>query len=69
MALEKKEISMNRNIMLNLRKISYYLMTYGVNYKYYKSFDFSKGTLKNQTINHYGALINFLNRIFFLKNL
>ena len=68
-ALEKKEISMDRNIILKLRKISYYLMTYGLNYKYYKSYDFSKGSLKNQTINHYGVLINFLNRISFLKKL
>jgi len=59
---------MSKDKIIKLSKISYYLMTHGIKYKYYKSHSFSKGTLKNQTFNHYGVLINFLFRIFFLKN-
>jgi len=66
-ALNQKKINIDKDKILKLSKISYYLMTYGIKYKYYKPYTFAKGTLKNQKINHYGVLINFLSRVFFYK--
>ena len=45
---------------INLFKISYYIMTFGIKFKYFEPLDHSKGFFKDRSINHYGPLINYM---------
>jgi hypothetical protein len=67
--LKKKIVNMTNYKILKLNKIAYYLMTFGIKYKYYKPISFSRGTFKNTSINEYSFLLNFLSRIIFSKYL
>jgi hypothetical protein len=64
---EKSEIILSKNKNLKLYKIAYYLMTFGIYFKYYKSITFSRGYLKEVRIDHYGFFSFIIN--FFYKYL
>lgn len=64
---EKSEIILSKNKNLKLYKIAYYLMTFGIYFRYYKSITFSKGYLKEARIDHYGFFSFIIN--FFYKYL
>jgi len=58
------KINLNKNKRLNLYKIAYYLMTFGINFKNYKPISFSKGYFKQVRIDHYGFFSLFINFIY-----
>ena len=58
------KINLNKNKRLNLYKIGYYLMTFGINFKNYKPISFSRGYLKQVRVDHYGFFSPFLNFIY-----
>lgn len=52
---------------INQRKcypFGYYMKEFGIRFKYYKPFDYFKGSLFNKKINHYGIFLNSINSIF-----
>lgn len=61
----KHEVKKNSEDMLF--KIAYFLMTFGTNYKFFKSSGFFRGNLVEEKINHFGPIINFLIKLKFLK--
>ena len=50
-----------------LFKIAYFLMTFGISYKFFKSSSFFRGNLVEEKINHFGPIINFLIKLKVLK--
>lgn len=56
--------SLNDNIKIKCYPYGYYMQTFGIKYKYYKPKNFYKGKLFNQSINHYGYLINSIIKFF-----
>jgi FlaA1/EpsC-like NDP-sugar epimerase len=56
---EKNEKNPIINKKLNLYKVAFYLMTFGINFKNYKPISFSKGYVKESRIDHYGVLVLF----------
>jgi ADP-heptose:LPS heptosyltransferase len=59
--------NIKKNSVVTLLKIAYFLMTFGTNYKFYKSSSFFRGNLVEEKINHFGPIINFLIKIKILK--
>jgi hypothetical protein len=66
MIYNKKNLKQRK--ILQLYKIGFFLMTYGIKYKFFKPIGFYDGSIKEKKINHYGPLINFLIKIKFFKN-
>jgi hypothetical protein len=62
---EKEKINYNNIKKLNLLKVAYYIMTFGIDYKFYKAINYSRGYFKGTRIDHYGffsPLMNFIYR-------
>ena len=62
-----KKQNIKKGSIDTLFKIGYFLMTFGINYKFFKSSSFFRGNLVEEKINHFGPIINFLIKLKVLK--
>jgi hypothetical protein len=60
-------ITQKKNSINNLYKVAYFLMTFGINYKYFKFSSYYRGIFLEEKINHFGPLINFFIKLKFLR--
>lgn len=68
-----KKIIYNPNVKKNIKnklfKVIYYLMTFGIKFKYFKPYGHSRGVFSEKKINHYGPLFNlFFDAVSLLQN-
>ena len=58
-----KKIENMKTRKKNLLKITYYIMIYGIKFKFFKPLGHSKGIFIDKEINHYGVIYNLLIKI------